>query len=356
MSTNVELWYDMLIGAGTLTDSIDLGSDTKRLRSVYAKNLYADNIQGNASISGSTNDVFTLNSDAAIGTASTGVLRLKSATAGLLKTANLSLAGATGKLSLDSALDIAAGALSVAGNNVYYATGADVAIADGGTGASTAANAATALGVGVGSAVTHASLSLTGHLNLSDVSLLRSGNANQLTFGYNGINTDLVMSGNGNINIYNNEATKFIVLRIGTNVAGAGAFHVRNIDNVPLFTVEGNGLTTFAGTALFSNLAKFDAAVMRKTDTLVANTTLDYTHNVVLCDANAGAFTVTLPGAGGRTGIVYTLKKTDASANVVTLKGTGAELIDGANTDVLSMAAQFGKVTVVSNGVSWFTI
>jgi len=63
-----------------------------------------------------------------------------------------------------------AGDIKVQENIVYRAGGTDVPITDGGTGASTAAAAATALGVGAANAVTHASLETTGNVSGSSVS------------------------------------------------------------------------------------------------------------------------------------------------------------------------------------------
>jgi len=49
-----------------------------------------------------------------------------------------------------------------------------------------------------------------------------------------------------------------------------------------------------------------------------------------------------------------TIKKTDASANAVTVDGNGAETIDGSTT--VSLAAQWDFITVVSNGTNWIKI
>lgn len=76
--------------------------------------------------------------------------------------------------------------------------------------------------------------------------------------------------------------------------------------------------------------------------------------DVVLVDATTGAITVTLPKAGPYVGISFTVKKIDASANAVTVDGDGAETIDGAANTPL--AAQWDRVTVVSNGTAWFKV
>lgn len=87
-----------------------------------------------------------------------------------------------------------------------------------------------------------------------------------------------------------------------------------------------------------------------------ANYTMDGPANdrVILADAGAGAVTVTLIAAAGNEGRVVTIKKVDASANAVTIDGSGTETIDGAATQVLS--AQYEDITVVCDGTAWFII
>lgn len=71
------------------------------------------------------------------------------------------------------------------------------------------------------------------------------------------------------------------------------------------------------------------------------------------CDATTAAFTITLPNANVQTGISYTIKKVDSSANAVTVASSGGT-IDGAAT--YSLAAQYKYVRVVSNGTNWFIV
>lgn len=73
---------------------------------------------------------------------------------------------------------------------------------------------------------------------------------------------------------------------------------------------------------------------------------------LVLCDATGGAFTVTLPAAASSTNVRVTIKKTDVSANAVTVDGNAAETIDGAAT--FSLPAQWDAVTISCNGTAWF--
>lgn len=89
------------------------------------------------------------------------------------------------------------------------------------------------------------------------------------------------------------------------------------------------------------------------TSLTAAGTVADGTRQaLVLCDATTAAFTVTLPTAAA--GLPVTIKKTDASANAITVATPGAETIDGAAST--SVGTQWDYVTVVSDGTNWFVV
>jgi hypothetical protein len=75
---------------------------------------------------------------------------------------------------------------------------------------------------------------------------------------------------------------------------------------------------------------------------------------VILCSATTAAFTVTLPTAASVAGRQYTIKKTDSSANAVTVGTTSSQTIDGSTT--YSLPSQYNFVTVVSDGANWMRI
>lgn len=89
----------------------------------------------------------------------------------------------------------------------------------------------------------------------------------------------------------------------------------------------------------------------------IASKTAAYTatlaDQVILADATGAAFTVTLPTPVGKKGKPYIVKRLNAGANNVTV-GTATGLIDGAATQVL--AAQYAKITVISDGTNWQVI
>lgn len=76
-------------------------------------------------------------------------------------------------------------------------------------------------------------------------------------------------------------------------------------------------------------------------------TSLDHT---LLGDASGGVFTVILPLASQAQGLYLVIKKTDASGNAITVKGT----VDGATNPTLS--AQYDAITIQSDGVQYYLL
>lgn len=112
-----------------------------------------------------------------------------------------------------------------------------------------------------------------------------------------------------------------------------------------LFNVAGTGKFTSSLTT-----AGRLSAFVNKTTTY----TLTATDEVVYADATGGAFTVSLPTAGSKSGQTYTIKRANSGANNVTVGTTSSQTIDGSTTYVLS--AQYKYVTVVSTGTNWIII
>lgn len=89
-------------------------------------------------------------------------------------------------------------------------------------------------------------------------------------------------------------------------------------------------------------------------NTITTATTLTPYYAVVLCNAVSAAFTVTLPPAADATGVRYDIKKTDSSANAVTIDGDGSETIDGNLTVLVNL--QYESVPVISDGSNWHVL
>lgn len=90
-----------------------------------------------------------------------------------------------------------------------------------------------------------------------------------------------------------------------------------------------------------------------KVNTITTATTLNQTHNVVLC--NTGPYTVTLPAAATNSGKVYYIKNIDTDGNDITIDANASETIDGALTFLLDPYKQ--AVRIISDGTTnWHVI
>jgi hypothetical protein len=102
-----------------------------------------------------------------------------------------------------------------------------------------------------------------------------------------------------------------------------------------------SGFNTFIGGIRVNGLR---LNIFSKTSAYTATSNDD----TILCNATGGAFTISLP-LGSFVGKIYTVKKTDASANAVTVAGVSGT-IDGAANFVL--AAQNNSVTIQGDGTN----
>lgn len=80
--------------------------------------------------------------------------------------------------------------------------------------------------------------------------------------------------------------------------------------------------------------------------------TLTLDDDALFVDATSGALTITLPDVRRASARRFYVKKTDGSANVVTVGS--AALIDGAATFLLTV--QYQSVTVLSDGATWWVL
>lgn len=70
----------------------------------------------------------------------------------------------------------------------------------------------------------------------------------------------------------------------------------------------------------------------------------------VFCDCESTSQTITLPTVVGNLAEI-TIKKTDGTANTVTINADGSEYIDGEGTRVLSN--NYESITIISDGGFW---
>jgi hypothetical protein len=101
--------------------------------------------------------------------------------------------------------------------------------------------------------------------------------------------------------------------------------------------------------SLYVKVGSSDVAVTTK----IADYTALTSDDVILVNATSGAITITLPTAVSATRVLK-IKKTDSSANAVTIDGNGSETIDGAIT--YAIENQFVCISIVSDGTSWHIV
>ena len=116
-------------------------------------------------------------------------------------------------------------------------------------------------------------------------------------------------------------------------------------------------LTTHAGTTDAHHTRYTDAEARAAAGPGLTATvqTMDYnasTGDLVLADASGAAMTVTLPAPSADMRVE--VKKTDASANGVTIATPGTETIDGAAN--LTITAQYAARTIASDGSNYFFV
>ena len=88
--------------------------------------------------------------------------------------------------------------------------------------------------------------------------------------------------------------------------------------------------------------------------TITTNSTLLTTDNTILIDATSGPITLTLMSAVTGTGRIFNIKKIDSTPNVVTIKGNAAEIIDGSNTQIITI--QWVSYSIQSNATAWYIL
>jgi uncharacterized protein (TIGR02145 family) len=117
-------------------------------------------------------------------------------------------------------------------------------------------------------------------------------------------------------------------------------------------TVFNDGTNVGVGTdSPLSNL-DIQGSMGLKFTTITAATTLNQTHNVVLC--NSGPYTVTLPAAASNTGKVYYIKNISSTNVTITLDGNASETIDGSTT--FNLGSYKHAVRIICDGSNWHVL
>ncbi|MFF9171734.1 MULTISPECIES: hypothetical protein [unclassified Streptomyces] len=142
--------------------------------------------------------------------------------------------------------------------------------------------------------------------------------------------------------------TETSVPTFADNTSGAGLAAARG-------TVKLTGLYTAANVNTGgkpTGLKIVDGQKSQPITTKTSNYTVSVVDETILVDASAGPVTITLISAVA-TPNVYVVKKTDGSANAVTVAAAGTEKIDGASTKSLATAG--ASTTLVPSDGNWFS-
>jgi hypothetical protein len=120
-----------------------------------------------------------------------------------------------------------------------------------------------------------------------------------------------------------------------------------SIPDAMVFAVNASIHAYITPTGLFSAKG-LKTAISAKT----ANYTVTLADNFLLGSDAAGSFTFTLPSASSASGMELTFKKTNTSANTITIDANASETIDGNLTSSLTIQYQF--ITIQSDGTNWY--
>jgi len=152
-----------------------------------------------------------------------------------------------------------------------------------------------------------------------------------------------------------------------TNVASAGALMVSTVDaKGDLLAGTGDDAISrlpvgINGQQLAANNSKATGLEWvtpgNGTFVHIDNTDSPYTpggEGIILCDTTGGAITINLPAVASSSGVLYRVKKLNASANNVTLDGNGTETIDDSLTK--DITAQYESLDVFCDGTEWWVL
>jgi hypothetical protein len=151
----------------------------------------------------------------------------------------------------------------------------------------------------------------------------------------------------GNIGIGTSNPTE--KLEVNGNIKATNFIGSASLTGTPTAptATAGTNTTQIATTAFVK------AQTLYTNQTIVVNKTVtisEFVNNnelVLSVNATSGNITITLPTFTALQGYKVTVKKTDSSANSVTVTGVGAVNIDGASTLIIS--GQYGKATIGAN-------
>lgn len=162
---------------------------------------------------------------------------------------------------------------------------------------------------------------------------------------------------------YSAQGTRAVTLQVNAARNGWRVVEHKGAGSAGAFaTWNGAQMGEVAPTAKFQSLiADSASAASFQGGEVPSNKTANYTvvagdhRDIIMCDASAGAFILTLPdsAAVGR-GFVITFIKYDTTANIISVSAAGYSIANFGTTLNLRVAYEF--VTLISNGSGWMII
>ena len=143
------------------------------------------------------------------------------------------------------------------------------------------------------------------------------------------------------------------------NTPGFYYFNGNNWSTIAVnWTVDGDNMynansgNVGVGTATPASTLDIQGSLGYQVTTITAATTLDNTHNVVLCAG--GGYIVTLPPAAANTGRTYYIKNINSDGSTIFIDGHGIQTIDG--NIGYALDAYQAVVRIASDGANWYVI
>jgi len=169
-----------------------------------------------------------------------------------------------------------------------------------------------------------------------------------------------IYDGVSNLLVYDTKGIETTALKTG--MAEIGQLQVKNditalglIQSKSGFNAGEGGIFSSGGIGV-TGLSTFNGGIsMKRTATAASYTALITDYYIGITNTSA-AGTITLPPAAtAGNGKVYIIKDESggAAGNNITVQGNGAELIDGANTALIT--TNYGSIKLMCNGTNWFT-
>jgi len=122
--------------------------------------------------------------------------------------------------------------------------------------------------------------------------------------------------------------------------------------NIYMEALNGSGSLTSYKVPLDSLLQYGSTRLAASIATVTSTSTIDSTYGIILVNATSGSITLNLTAVASlQTGKRFIIKRTDSSANTVTVDPSSSETIDDETTQTLN---QYDCLEIFSDGSEWW--